>query len=377
MKQKQPFISQNKHVSNMFSEIYILESSESMVWFVSIIVFFSVAGLATASIMLILGRRLVAEFTRPGVVVEQGTPQWGGWTFPDAVAEPARELQRSVMFQSADGTLLRGEFWAQEHSAPTIIISHGFHLPCVHFRSVAALEYSHGVNVLLFDYRGHGESALIATTCGNAEVNDLAAAIDIATAQAETMRGRVYVHGFSMGAAVALLLPAHPAIAGIIADSAYARLDDMIRMIIMQILAEDTARWRGPARAVRFLLPLLTHLTLLGGRLLFYARYRRPLIARPDQTIGRHAVRQVGDTPGTLAPPILLIHAEDDPFIESHHAQRLVEVARAAGRTIHVYYTPCAIHCGSYGYDPQRYMALLQTFAALESKASASSNLCS
>lgn len=333
-----------------------------MVWFTSIIASLTVVGLATGCVTLLLGRRLVEEFTRPGVTIEPGTPLWGGWAFPEAVAEPASELQRVLAFQAADGVLLHGEFWAQRQSAPTIIISHGFHLPSRHFRSVAALEYAHGVNVLLFDYRGHGESSLIATTCGNAEVNDLLAAVDVAASQAETACGQVYIHGFSMGAAVALLLPPHAAIAGIIADSSYARLDEMIRLLIGQILDQETAGWCGPARVGRSLLPVLTRLTLLGGRLLFHARYRYPLIARPDQAIG---YQSAACKFGTLAPPILLIHAEHDPLIALHHAHRLVALARAAGRTIQAYYTPCAIHCGSYGHDPQRYMALLQAFIAL------------
>ena len=319
--------------------------------------------------MVIFGHRFIEEFTRPGVTIEQGTSQWGGWTFPDAVEEPAREWQRSVTFQATDGVLLRGEFWAQRHSAPTIILSHGFHLPSVHFRSVAALEYAHGANVLLFDYRGHGESALVATTCGNAEVNDLVAAVEVATRQAETMPGQIYIHGFSMGAAVALLLPPHSAIAGIIADSSYARLDEMIRMLIRQILDQETAGWCGLKRAIRFLFPLLARLTLLGGQVLFRLRYRHPLIARPDRTLSRLAGKQAGFKPETLPPPILLIHAEDDPLIALHHAHRLVEVARAAGRTIQAHFTPCAIHCGSYGHDPQQYIALIQAFATPERKA--------
>lgn len=340
-----------------------------MVWFVSIIALVVVVGLATGGVMFLLGRRLIEEFTRPGVTVEQGTPQWGGWTFPDAVGEPARELQRPITFQAADGVLLRGEFWAQRHTAPTIVLSHGFHLPCVHFRSVAALEYAHGANILLFDYRGHGESASIATTCGNAEVNDLIAAVEVAAGQAETRRGQIYIHGFSMGAAVALLLPSHSAIAGIIADSPYARLDEMIRMLIMQVLEQETAGWRGPLRAVRFLLPLLTHLTLFGGQVLFRLRYHVPLVARPDRAISHAVAKQTERKTTSLAPPILFIHAEDDPLIALHHAHRLAEVARAAGRAIRVYYTPCAIHCGSYGHDPQQYMDLIQAFAVLESKA--------
>jgi len=344
-----------------------------MVWFVSIITFFTVVGLATGGVMFLLGRRFIEEFTRPGVTVEQETPQWGGWTFPDAVGEPAKELQRPITFQAADGVLLRGEFWAQTRKAPTIILSHGFHLPCVHFRSVAALEYAYGANVLLFDYRGHGESASIATTCGNAEVNDLRAAVEIAAGQAETKRGQVYIHGFSMGAAVALLLPSHPAIAGIIADSSYARLDEMIRMLIMQVLDQETAGWCSPMRVVRFLLPLLTRLTLLGGKMLFRLRYHAPLIARPDRAMSHSVGKQTERLPTVLAPPILFIHAEDDPLIALHHTHRLAELARAAGRAIHVYSTPCAIHCGSYGHDPQQYMVLIQAFVALENKTGRSS----
>ena len=176
-------------------------------WLVALVAPTAVVGLAIGGVMVVLGRRFLEEFTRPGVTVEQGTPQWGGWTFPEAAAEPPHELQRAVTFPSADGARLRGEFWAQPQSAQTIIISHGFHFPSVHFRSVAALEYAHGANILLFDYRGHGQSSLIPTTCGNAEVNDLLAAVDVAASQPETRRGQVYIHGFSMGAAVALLLP--------------------------------------------------------------------------------------------------------------------------------------------------------------------------
>ena len=333
-----------------------------MAWLASIVASTAVVGLAAGSVMVVLGHRFIAEFTRPGVTIEPATPQWGGWTFPEAVVEPPAALQRAVTFQAADGALLRGEFWAQTHRAPTIIISHGFHLPRLHFRSVAALEYAHGANMLLFDYRGHGKSALIPTTCGNAEVHDLVAAVNVATGQAETARGQVYIHGFSMGAAVALLLPPHAAVAGIIADSSYARLDEMTRLLIAQFLQQQTTGWRGPARIWRALIPSLTRLTFLGGRLLFHARYRHPLVARPDRALGDCSARKMVRMPGTRPPAILLIHAEEDPLIALHHAHRLVAAARAAGRSIQAYYTPCAIHCGSYGHDPQRYMALVQQF---------------
>ena len=334
-------------------------------WFVSIAALTAVLGFTTAGLMLLLGRRGLEELTRPGVSVEPGTPQWGGWTFPDVAGEPPAALRRAVTFQSADGARLCGEFWAQPGCAPTIIISHGFHFPSVRFRSVAALEYAHGANILLFDYRGHGTSALLPTTCGNAEVHDLLAAVEVASGQPETLRGQVYIHGFSMGAAVALLLPPHAAVAGIIADSAYARLDEMTRLFIAQFFQQQTAGWQGPVRVLRTLIPVLTLLTCVGGGLLFQARYRSPLVARPDRAfghqLGRHRVRTCESRP----PALLLIHAEGDPLIALHHAHRLVAAARAAGRSIQAYFTPCNIHCGSYGHDPQRYMALIQQFVAL------------
>jgi len=319
----------------------------------------AVAGLALGGAMYLLGRRFINEFTRPGVVASQHDPKWGGWAFPTDAVEPPPATQRSVTIPSADGTVLLGEFWAQDKPAPTIIISHGFHLPSVFFRSVAALEYAGGANILLFDYRGHGESPRIPTTCGNAEVNDLLAAIDVVVDQPETLPNKVYIHGFSMGAAVALLLPPHPAVAGIISDSAYARLDEMIRIIMTQIFDDETAGLRGPARWIRPFIPSLTHLTLFSGRLMFLARHRSPLVAYPERVI-RDSLK--GRTATGAQPPILLIHSEHDPLISLRHAHRLEEAALTVGRSIQAYYTPSHIHCGSYGYDPHRYITLLRGF---------------
>jgi alpha-beta hydrolase superfamily lysophospholipase len=313
--------------------------------------------------LLVLGQRFIREFTRPGMSVDPGDPLWGGWRFPAAVEEPPQARQRVVTFVSADGAILQGEFWSQPDTAPTIIISHGFHLPCAHFRSVAALEYAHGVNVFLFDYRGHGQSAQIATTCGPAEVSDLLAAVEIAARQPETRVHAVYIHGFSMGAAVALLLPPHPAVAGIIADSPYARLDEMVLKVIALLFAEETAQLSGPTRVVRALIPALSRLTYLSGQILYQARHRLWLAAHPERAIKQRLPRQGRELFGS-PPPILLIHAEQDPFISVEHARRLAAAAREVGRPLVEYYTPSSVHCGSYGHDPSAYIALLQRFLA-------------
>jgi len=86
-------------------------------------------------------------------------------------------------------------------------------------RPVAALEYKYCYNVLLFDFRGHGESESVATSGGNAEIHDLEAALTVASQQPETLPGKIVIHGFSMGASIALLTDPHPDVAAIVVDS--------------------------------------------------------------------------------------------------------------------------------------------------------------
>src|SRR5437763_71315 len=157
---------------------------------------------ATSSIIL-LAQHFVEELSRPHGLIDAGNITW---TLPGPEPEPPVSQRRSILFHTADGILLSGDFWAQSQPAPTIIICHGYRINRTVLRPVAALEYKHGYNVLLFDFRGHGESESIATSGGNAEIRDLEAAIVVARQQAETNPGKIVIHGFSMAASVALLL---------------------------------------------------------------------------------------------------------------------------------------------------------------------------
>jgi pimeloyl-ACP methyl ester carboxylesterase len=314
----------------------------------------AVIGGIAGSASLVLADRFVRELTRPGATIDPDAPIWGGWNFPAMQDLPPEHLQRPVAFAAADGTRLRGEFWAQPTPAPTIIISHGFRMPRINFRSVAALEYSHGCNVLLFDYRGHGESATIPTSGGNAEVGDLTAAIQVAAHQPETLLGSIFIHGFSMGAAIALLTPLPPDVAGIIADSPYARLDDMLQRIITLQLRLDSAAWPRPLRPLRALIPTFTFATINAGKLIFHLRFHYPLVAQPEAR--QHRRRG--------APPILLMHTISDPLIPLAHAERIARAARAAGTPVETYYVASEVHCGAYGADPVAYTAQLQGFVA-------------
>ncbi len=336
-------------------------------WLAAGVVSAGAAGAAATSGIVLLARRFVEELSRPGVALDEAA--MGGWVVPEAVAEPPIERRRQLDFTATDGARLRGEFWAQPQPAATIVICHGYRVSRERLRPVAALEYANGCNVLLFDFRGHGESAQIATSGGNAEVRDLTAALDIAAQQAETLPNRLYIHGFSMGAAVALLLPPRPDVAGIIADSPYARLDDILSQLVAWELARESERWPRPLRILRSGFPALGRITFVASDLLFRVRHHAALRARPERQVRRAGGRARGKRQDNVLaairrPPLLLIHSLRDPFIQVDHAFRIARAAFAAQVPIQLHFANSDIHCGAYGQDPEQYVALVRRFVA-------------
>src|SRR5260370_6801355 len=139
-------------------------------WAIDVVSSLVLFGFISSSGIVWLAHRFVNEFTHSHVVLddEQYT-----WDMPLAESEPSPAFRRPLSIHTCDGKRLSGEFWAQPHPAPTIILCHGYRVPQVHLHPVAALEYRSGYNILLFDFRGHGESARAITSGGNAEVPDL------------------------------------------------------------------------------------------------------------------------------------------------------------------------------------------------------------
>src|SRR5437763_10233573 len=153
-------------------------------WMIGIASSAGLLGLTMTSGLFLLANRLVDEFSHPHEVLNM---EQFGIHMPYTEFEPPRAYQRSLTFRTTDGTLLCGDFWAQPHPAPTIIICHGYRASRAQLRPAAAVEYTLGYNVLLFDFRGHGDSESVRTSGGNAEVRDLEAAIAVAGMQSETL----------------------------------------------------------------------------------------------------------------------------------------------------------------------------------------------
>ncbi|GCE16642.1 alpha/beta hydrolase [Dictyobacter kobayashii] len=201
------------------------------------------------------------------------------------------------------------------------------------------------------------------TTAGNAEVRDMEAAIYVASHQPETLPGKIIIHGFSMGAAVALLTTPHPDVVAIIADSPYARSDDILRRLVAFRLVDE---WllRYPRLPLPQLLVTLLAWSIVGmSRIVFRLRYGFTVIARPDTSFKRWKQRSKKIL--QYHPiPILLIHSSGDNLIPIEHAHQLKAEAMAYGAPLETYFADAKVHCGAYGWNPMQYDLVIQTFLA-------------
>ena len=326
-------------------------------WALNLSTSIGVLGLAATSGLMVLAHHFVNQLSRPHTLPDETYFQW---KLPESSPEPSPSYRRALLFHTSDGTFLRGEFWAQPRPAPTVILCHGYRVTRSYLRPVAALQYKLGYNVLLFDFRGHGESESKATTGGNAEVRDLEAALMAASQQPETIPGKIIIYGFSMGAAVALLTPPHPQVAAIIVDSPYARSEEVLRRYVHWYLMMATSS-KPSLRHVRHAFPTIAWATVAASTIVFRLCHGHAMVARPEASFKRW--KALSKTP--LRPdhaPILLIHDEKDPLIPITHAYQIVAKARTYNIPVETYYVDHAVHCGAYGYNPERYVTVIQDF---------------
>lgn len=320
-----------------------------------------IASVAATSGVVALAHRFVDELSSPHKLPY--TPEQLGWKLPEQEVEPPLANQRAVLFRTSDGKLLQGDFWAQPHPAPTVIICHGYRISRSILRPVGALEYRHGYNILLFDFRGHGGSESAPTGGGNVEVRDLEAAIAVASQQPETIAGKVILHGFSMGAAVALLTLPHPDVIAVIADSPYARLGTILRSLICWQLSQICESWHPLLRPLGRVVMPLSWVTVAVSTLDFRLRFGYRLMANPARRL-KHWHRRATAARGIALPPILLIHGTSDAYVPISHAHQIVTQAQAHHIPLETYFAEGSKHGDCYGDYPQEYIHRLRNFLA-------------
>ncbi len=238
----------------------------------------------------------------------------------------------AIRLRSADGLALTGWWLPRPESHAVVIGSHGHSGSKDDMLGIGTSAWRAGFNVLLFDYRGRGDSDPWPHTLVSREVDDLLAAV--AHARARVAGARVGVVGFSMGAAVAIMAAARePAISALVADSAFTAVADVVAHGVRRTLGIPPA----------------------------------PLVRAADEVLARrHGYRFTRARPidavGAISPrPIMIAHGAADSTVPVEQARRLFA---AAGQPKQLWIAEGAEHCGGYFADREGYCTRVNAFFA-------------
>jgi fermentation-respiration switch protein FrsA (DUF1100 family) len=270
---------------------------------------------------------LLAALVSGGLLASVAYVQEQGFLHPERhVSDGALLRAMGVQFEpvaltAEDGVRLRA-WYTPSRNGTVILVAHG-HAASIP-EDVYALFARNGFGVLAWDFRAHGESEGRFTSLGYYEVLDVQAALDYALAQPGVER--VGGWGGSMGAATMILAAAQsPRIEAVVADSAYASLDDQLDL-------------RVPVPVLRGLIRAFAELET-GAHI--------------DQ------VRPV-DAIARLSPrPVFIIQGLSDDAIPSDSAQRLFD---AAGEPRQLWTEENAYHLNMFVKFPRDYEELVIDF---------------
>jgi len=147
--------------------------------------------------------------------VPKRTPAAFGLTFED------------VRFATAHGVELAGWLIPHPQARGNVVFCHGHGRNRGHVAGLLQTFHDLGLNVLAFDFRGHGASAGHTSTLGRREVADVVAAEAYLSRRCPNQP--VVLVGVSLGAAVALqALPQLPNVSGVWSEGAFARLSNVV-----------------------------------------------------------------------------------------------------------------------------------------------------
>ncbi len=210
-------------------------------------------------------------------------------------------------------------------TGPTIVLAHGHGVNKSHM--LARADVLHGdFNLVLFDFRNHGQSEGAATTVGTRERADLRAIIDWLVDTKDP--GEIGVLGVSMGGAVAI---------------SEARSDDRVTALALDA-THGTLSNAIQARLDRQRYPLSlpgAWAILLGG------------LVRTGEDMSAADPLQAIDDYGER--PLLLISGGRDDLIGPHDADDLLSAARGGGADARLRVCEAAAHAGALETCPRDY----------------------
>ena len=138
-----------------------------------------------------------------------------------------------VSLTTQDGLNLKGWFIPKRNSNKAVVIGHGLGANKSNFLSLVELWESLNYNILIFDFRGHGESSGHTISFGYKEKYDIRAAFDYLNKEKNFSAKNIVGYGVSFGGAS--LIQAVSDGAGfekIITDSSFASIDTMASKVV-------------------------------------------------------------------------------------------------------------------------------------------------
>jgi pimeloyl-ACP methyl ester carboxylesterase len=233
----------------------------------------------------------------------------------------------------AEGMPLAG--WhlpASSPERPVVMLCHGLGANKQNFLPMARLVHGLDFNVLIFDFRGHGDSGGRTVTFGYKESDDVQAAVAYARAAHPT--SKLYGLGYSMGGSALIKLAAEQGgFDKIVLDCTFARAE--------HIALHSMLWFFGPLKRP------IWHTGRAWGQLF------------SGVDVGQHNPEE---HIGQIRCPIFLIHGSADTLIPATESQRLLA---AAGQGTQLWIVEGAGHLEAVG-DPE-YRARLQSFFEQES----------
>jgi len=243
--------------------------------------------LAPLLVPLLLGTLYVHRFKVPNLSDQQ---QIAGWP------------RENVAFNTDDGLTMRGWFFPSPKgpSGRTLIICHGMGGNRSLFLPFLSIGEALDANVLMFDFRGHGDSDGHTVSFGMNETLDVLAAVRFLRTEKPEQARQIVGLGVSMGTAGLIRAAAEvePPLDAVVIDSGYASAPEL-------------------ADNVLYVLPA----------------FIRPVLARPavplaclDAGCWLYDMRPI-DNVAHLRAPVLIIHDADDQMIPVANGHRLYEAA--------------------------------------------------
>lgn len=195
--------------------------------------------------------------------------------------------------------------------------------------ALAAALHQAGLNVMMMDLRGHGESEGNRYTFGVYEQRDVLGAVDFLLEKGFTP-GKIALLGISLGgAAVIGAAASERAVGALVVESTFA---DLVNLV--------TPNWKKESGLPSFFLPGV----FMMWQLLFGFN---PRDIKPVEEIVRLAPR-----------PVLILHSKSDEMIPVSHAQRLAGAVPGAELVL----LDGCDHAELFRDCPQTYLDAVETF---------------